>query len=346
MAPNGPQEPAPTLAKPKPLRVVRVPARASTCGERRDEASHGELNRSRWTEPGPHLFCLSRARVANRAAPKIKSAHSVHLESPWFPSTIRAVKQARSSWCALGTVKPPDTVRAASDEYRFVRFFKHDFFAATALYQGQKGKVVVKFGRQAPIFGLPAQWIGRVLAWHESRAYAALADVEAVPEFLGRVGPTAIVHEFIEGEPLARGRWVPDDFFELLRAAIDTLHQRGMAYVDLEKRQNVLVGTDGKPYLIDFQICWDFPRQWGGELFPARWLRHRLQDGDLYHLTKLQRRIRPDQLTAAQIKASYRKPLYVRVHRWLTVPFLKIRRALLNRIDPPRSDSERGAVIR
>ena len=80
---------------------------------------------------------------------------------------------------------------------------------------------------------------------------------------------TGIVREYIEGHPLARQERVPDAFHSRLRFQIDQLHARGMAYVDLEKCENVLVGDDGQPYLIDFQISWYLPARWGGELWPA-----------------------------------------------------------------------------
>jgi hypothetical protein len=124
---------------------------------------------------------------------------------------------------------------------------------------------------------------------------------------------------------------------------IATLHRRGLAYVDLEKRQNVLVGDDGRPYLIDFQISWPWPVGWFEQTAPARWLRRRLQQGDLYHLRKLQRRFRPDQMTPAELAASYARPWPVRLHRWLTRPFTRFRRWVLAKVDPKRGDRERGS---
>ena len=245
---------------------------------------------------------------------------------------------------ALGRSPLPESIRVGGDTYRFDTLFKHDFFAATALYVGPAGKVVLKLGRQAGILGLPAEWIGRLLARREAAAYDALADLDAVPGFLGRWGPTGIVHEFIEGDPLARDLAVPDDFFELLKGAIETLHARGMAYVDLEKRQNVILGSDGKPYLIDFQISWLLPAKYGGQTLPARWLRDRLQEGDRYHLLKLHRRIRRDQLSDVEIAESYRKPRWVRIHRWLAAPYQKFRRPALKRLDPSRKIEERGTI--
>ena len=85
-----------------------------------------------------------------------------------------------------------------------------------------------------------------------------------------------------------------------------------MAYVDLEKCENVLVGDDGLPHLFDFQISWYWSRRWGGELLPLRVMRGWFQRGDRYHLIKLRRRTRPDQLSPEVLAASYRKPWYVR----------------------------------
>ena len=42
---------------------------------------------------------------------------------------------------------------------------------------------------------------------------------------------------------------------EQLRADLAEIHRRGMAYVDLEKCENVLVGDDGAPLLTDFGIA-------------------------------------------------------------------------------------------
>lgn len=75
-----------------------------------------------------------------------------------------------------------------------------------------------------------------------------------------------------------------------------------------------------------------------------RRLRRWLQSGDLYHLTKLQRRTRPDQLSEEQLAASYRKPWYVRLHRTITGPFTWVRRRILDRVDPRRGRGERGRI--
>jgi len=254
------------------------------------------------------------------------------------------VKKVPASLRALGRFEPPEVIRVGDCEYAFARCFKHDFFACTSLYEGEAGRVILKLNRQADICGLPGQWIGRVLANHEAECYRAVSDLEAVPRFVGRWGATGIVHEYVEGGPLVKGAAVPDDFFDRLERAVGEIHAREMAYVDLEKRQNVLLGDDGRPYLVDFQISWRLRPEYGGRTALAHWLRTRLQEGDRYHLLKLRRRFRPDQLSPVQLEASYRRPFWVRLHARLTRPLLTLRRSTLNRLDPRRSSGERGTM--
>ncbi len=245
---------------------------------------------------------------------------------------------------ALGREPLPRRITLPAGTYALEQVYKHDFFAATARYAGPSGKVVLKIGRKASFLGLPLGWIGRLHAWHESRAYCRLSDLAAVPKFEGRFGDHGFAHAYVDGRPLARGARVPDDFFATLATAIRTLHACGMAYVDLNKPENVLLGSDGRPYLVDFQIAWNWPRRLGGDRWPLRWVRTRLQQADLYHLAKLHRRIRPDQLSEEQRTATYARPGHVRAYSRITRPFTLARRWLLERIDPRRSNRERGTV--
>ncbi len=251
---------------------------------------------------------------------------------------------------ALGRHDPPSTIAVLGRAYALEHTYKNDFFAVTSLYSAGSAdgagdaRVILKLNRQAPMLGLPLSWIGRILAAREARVFDTVQGVEGVPRFLGRFGATGVLHAFVPGHAMKKGERVPDDFHACLRSIIDQMHARGVAYVDLEKCENVIVGEDGRPYLVDFQISWHWPRRWGGELWPLRAIRRRLQSGDRYHLVKLQRRTRPDQLTDEQRAASYRRPWYVRLHNAATRPLKFLRRRLLERLDPQSSNSERGRV--
>ena len=85
------------------------------------------------------------------------------------------------------------------------------------------------------------------------RIYRRLGDLPNVPEMLGLVGETGFLHAFVEGRPLEKGKPVPDGFFAELEALLREVHKRGIAYVDTNKPQNILLGDDGRPHLIDFQ---------------------------------------------------------------------------------------------
>lgn len=246
---------------------------------------------------------------------------------------------------ALGKETPPQSIEVRGHSYQLDHIFKHDFFAFTARYRGSEGQVVLKIGRKASVFYFPLSWIGRLHSWHESAVFQDVDDIETVPAFMGRYGSYGLVHEFIEGHELARGEHVPDDFFDRLQEGLDEVHRRGMAYVDLEKPENVLVGSDGTPYLFDFQISYRWPFKYGGNWPPFRWILSRLQASDRYHLTKLRRRCRPDSMSAEEIKASKRRPVHIRMYGKLTRPITRLRRRILNRIDPVKKrGGERGRM--
>lgn len=233
---------------------------------------------------------------------------------------------------ALPGAALPNVICCHGRQYELLETFKHDFFAATGLYRGPAGVVVAKINRVTPLFGLPMEWAGRFLARREIRFYRALQDVWGVPQLIGPVGPTGFVHAFVPGHPLGRHEAVGDGFFDDLLALVRMLHARGIAYVDLNKRQNILVGDDGRPYLIDFQIALGGPRSLLTRCAPLRWLLAHFQHGDLYHVLKHKRRLRPDQLTEPQRQVVERLNTWIRLHRWIARPLTQLRRRTLRHL--------------
>ena len=250
-------------------------------------------------------------------------------------------KQGTPAWLkALGRRELPQTITCRGVTYRRVQVFKHDFFAATGLYRSDQGLVVYKVGRVVDLCGFPLAWLGQWLCRREARAYQRLQGLEGVPAYVGLAGENGFLHEFLPGHALQRYERVGDEFFARLEKLLGEVHARDMAYVDLEKRENILVGDDGRPGLIDFQISWYWPPKWGGNTAAARWLLRRFQESDRYHHLKHWRRHRPDQLTAEQLARSRRKPAYVHLFTWITRPFTRLRRRTLQRLEPGRA----GAV--
>lgn len=235
---------------------------------------------------------------------------------------------------------PAALLKVRGLRYRLVRVFKHDFFAATCLYEMEEGagaaacdgprKIVVKYGRQQSFCGLPTAWIGDFHRNHEESIYRCLEGVSGVPRWVGRIGTIGYAMEYIEGRPLDHAPPPPAGFFEELRKVFDAIHQRGIVYVDSNKRSNILIGPEDKPFVIDYQISfrrrddlpWPFSRILAGvaDYFCRK---------DLYHLYKHKRRIAPRELTPAEEQISRRQGLLHVLHSRLTKRYRNIRRRFL-----------------
>lgn len=232
---------------------------------------------------------------------------------------------------------PPERMEIRGRQYHVARIFKHDFWAATCLYQAddatdELARIVVKFGRTNPFCGLPLGVYARLLARHEEAIYAMLDGVEGVPRWIGRVGESAFAIEYIDSRPLDHLERPPVGFFDRLRGLFDAIHARGIAYCDANKRSNILVTEDGRPFLVDYQIAVrrrdDWPR-------PLRRIVDALVDylaaKDLYHLYKHKRRLAPGELTPEENILSRRRTGVHWVHRKLTKPYRTIRRTFLRK---------------
>jgi predicted Ser/Thr protein kinase len=91
---------------------------------------------------------------------------------------------------------------------------------------------------------------------HEYRVYRSLKGFSGVPRCYGLIDGRFLVLEYIEGASLRDGR-IGDHvrFFEDLRKLLEELHARGVAHADLKKKDNILIGADGRPYLVDFGVA-------------------------------------------------------------------------------------------
>ena len=246
-------------------------------------------------------------------------------------SQNQASKKRPRVFLALGHTQPPAEIVINAVPLTIEKTIKHDSWAATALYRSRDGKrkVVCKFNRMQSIFGFPMRWLGRMLARRESKMYERLSDLPNIAEGFkeihvdGKIARHATAHEFIDGHPL---RWydnVNDTFFLKLESTLRELHRRSIAYVDMNKSENVIVDQNGDPCLIDFQISVRMPGVW-----PCSWVLRILQRSDLYHCDKLKYRYRPDQIEKSGVK----KPWWIRMHRRIANPFRAMRRGLLVRL--------------
>lgn len=233
---------------------------------------------------------------------------------------------------ALGKHEPPQEITVEGESFSLVNVFKHDSWAATGLYESPEGrKIVCKINRRQSIFGFPMAWLGRRLARREAFFYSLFSDLECVPRGYeavsadGKRMKSAFAHDYIEGGVLNRGDRFPAEFYDKLEENIALMHERGAAYMDLHKMENVIVGDDGNPYLVDFQVAFALSRKFWS--WPMRWLLRMFQKADKYHLVKHRCSSLPKSESGKILAKS--RPGWIKVHRFFAIPLRQLRRNFL-----------------
>ena len=137
--------------------------------------------------------------------------------------------------------------------------------------------------------GVPfTRMIARVLCARERRALIELDGLVGVPQLdpgdLGQRGE--LLRNHLPGAPLSKASFLPRDFFDHLDRLVKRIHARGVCHNDLHKEQNILVLSDGRPALLDFQLASLHPSR--GRSFGSRCAE------DLRHVQKHRRRYTRD----------------------------------------------------
>jgi hypothetical protein len=284
--------------------------------------------------------------------------------TPRGPGHSRATRSRATRWfgrCfyACGDAGLPPEIACLGGRYALEKVLKHDFHAATGLYRrvepevgwasahaegstdAQKAawakthptqppvRLICKINRRMHFCFLPLGLIGRLMTRSEISKLRRCEGISAVPQVLARLDAHSYVYEYIEGQSLDDKPSLPADFFDRLAEALQQVHARNIVHFDLHKRGNVLIDTEGRPHIIDFQIA----RHIGDRLLLSRWLsarlRRRLQSYDIYHVYKYKRRFQPESLTEAEEKLSYNHSWPLQFQRAIAWPYKKIRRACL-----------------
>jgi len=222
----------------------------------------------------------------------------------------------------------PLRARLASLGYRPVRLLKDDSVSEVWELSGESGKALLKRSRSGGfLLGLPPRWLTR----REMSILGALEQVRGVPQVIARLDARTFVREFAEADPLNEVGEVPEAFFGELLDCLADIHASGVACVDLSKRENILVGHDGSPVLMDFQAAWHL-KPGGAAAFLFGPLLRMLQRGDIYHVYKHRQKRFPEAPIPAPPAFVERGLIGVHLHRWfLRKPYLAIRRLLVER---------------
>jgi serine/threonine protein kinase len=188
-----------------------------------------------------------------------------------------------------------------------IKVLKVDSFGRVELIQNGDGRQIrrVACGGKIPGSGLLAKGLAR----REQKLLQRLVHIEGLPRALGRDGEN-FYRSYIEGAPLHDATQIDSAYFDDLFRLIDAIHAAGVTHNDLAKEANIIVTSESKPALVDFQIATRFPPRCGPI---RRRLFAMLQREDRRHLLKQKRVHRADLLTPAELPALERKSLPVRI---------------------------------
>jgi hypothetical protein len=239
---------------------------------------------------------------------------------------------------AWGRFDLPQNFVVDQTKYCLERVFKNDFFAATLLFcqsdnqawnKKVADRIVLKLGRRIDFLGLPLEWLGRGLIEHEISILQRLQQISGVPRFLGRYEKWGLLYEYIPGKTLDQRPDIPDTFFDQLGQLIQQIHACRVAYVDMNKRGNIILADTGCPGMIDYQISWYVPHRVLGFKSIASFILGVLQREDIYHVFKHKRRLRRDLMDDEQMQQSRRISRWISLHRAGARPLTKLRRRIL-----------------
>ena len=155
--------------------------------------------------------------------------------------------------------KYPEKTIINNETYVYEKILKDDFFSVNVLYKNEKGRrFVLKLSDFRFILGIFFRPFAALMSSHEYKIYKMVKDIEGIPELGPRVGWRGYFHEYIEGKTLHELKdtpeVLPENFFNELINIVDQVHNRRILYVDMNKKGNIIMSDDGKPFLIDFQI--------------------------------------------------------------------------------------------
>lgn len=196
----------------------------------------------------------------------------------------------------LASNESPQSVAGAS------RLLASGYQGAVYLTETSSGPVIVK----KPLGKGLARAARCAMLRREHRIYQRLLGIPGIPRCLGLVHGEELVLEFIDGKSLRSLKGVIPDRDRFLAALLDvirSIHRAGVAHGDLKRKDNILLGPGGLPYLIDFGTAISAPPG-------AGWLRRlmfrQLRRMDLNAWIKMKYRGRWSEIDAADLQ--YHRP--------------------------------------
>ena len=149
--------------------------------------------------------------------------------------------------------------------------------------------------------------IGRILVWREKRAYGKLKGIKGVPTLYRIIDGLALVLEAIPGKNIESREAVAklsDSFFEELRRLVENIHKHGLAHCDLKRAPNIILGDDGKPYIVDWAASISRSEF---RFFPLYYLYEKFIQDDLNAIIKIRLKHCPKSVSPEEINQYTRR---------------------------------------
>jgi len=126
--------------------------------------------------------------------------------------------------------------------------------ASVELLETSFGNYVIKRARG------PLLWrrLGERTLRREQEIYDRLIDVPGIPRCLGLLDDKHLVLEHVPGKSYRQHQSVlknKERFFVRLLTTLQTMHAAGVAHGDLKRKDNLLVGPEEQPFVIDFGLA-------------------------------------------------------------------------------------------
>jgi serine/threonine protein kinase len=139
--------------------------------------------------------------------------------------------------------------------------------------------------------------IGRFLIWREAKAYRKLKGLKGVPVFYGSLGGITLVVEEIKGTDIEKLEVISslsNIFYRELKDLIKEIHKRGLVHCDLKRAPNIMLGIDGRPYIVDWASAIS-KREF--RFFHMNLIYDRFIIDDLNAVTKLRLKYQPEKVS-------------------------------------------------
>jgi predicted Ser/Thr protein kinase len=191
------------------------------------------------------------------------------------------------------------TVSSSALPLECLAVLKADIFGTVAHCRQAGQELIVRDVRRA--HGPLSRFLGRRLANREARALRQLDGIapDRMPRSVG-VASDLFLRSYIPGRSLRDHPQANPDYYSDALDLLRRMHAAGVVHNDLEKPENWLVTTDGRPAIVDFQIAMIFANT-------DSWLFRLGAREDLRHLYKNKRRFCREALTEAEAGLVKRK---------------------------------------